>query len=125
MSTDIIILKTSGAGAPKVKVEKVTPEKQVSGNTVTQTWNHYVGEDERLYCGIWESSKGTVNVSYDEWEFCHFIQGEAILTREDGRRWQLTKGDAFIIPAGFKGTWETVRKVKKHYVILLPPKADA
>ena len=120
MSVDLIILKTSGAGAPKVKVEKATPEKQVSGNTVTQTWNHFVGEDERLYCGIWESNKGTVNVSYDEWEFCHFIQGEAILTREDGRRWQLSKGDAFIIPAGFKGTWETVRKVKKHYVILLP-----
>ena len=124
MSTDIIILKTSGAGAPKVKVEKAAPEKQVAGNTVTQTWNHFVGEDERLYCGIWESNKGTVKVSYDEWEFCHFIQGEAILTREDGRRWQLSKGDAFIIPAGFKGTWETVRKVKKHYVILLP-KADA
>ena len=26
----------------------------------------------------------------------------------------------FIIPAGFRGTWETVKKVKKHYVILLP-----
>ena len=125
MSVDLIILKTSGAGAPKVKVEKATPEKQVSGNTVTQTWNHFVGEDERLYCGIWESNKGTVNVSYDEWEFCHFIQGEAILTREDGRRWQLSRGDAFIIPAGFKGTWETVRKVKKHYVILLPAKVGA
>ena len=123
MSTDLIILKTSGAGAPKVKVEKAAPEKQVAGKTVTQTWNHFVGEDERLYCGIWESNKGTVKVSYDEWEFCHFIQGEAILTREDGRRWQLTKGDAFIIPAGFRGTWETVRKVKKHYVILLPKAA--
>ena len=120
MSTDIIILNTSGPGVPKVKVAKAAPEKQVAGNTVMQTWNHFVGEDERLYCGIWECNKGTVNVSYDEWEFCHFIQGEAILTREDGRRWQLSKGDAFIIPAGFKGTWETVRKVKKHYVILLP-----
>jgi len=29
-------------------------------------------------------------------------------------------GDGFVIPPGFKGTWETVEKVRKHYVILLP-----
>ena len=124
MSTDIILLKSSGEGAPKVAVAKTPPEKLVSGSPVTQTWNAFTGEDDRLYCGIWESSKGTMKVSYDEWEFCHFIQGEAVLTNEDGKRWTLSKGDAFIIPAGFKGTWETVRKVKKHYVILLP-KAEA
>ena len=120
MSVELIVMKTGGAGAPKVKVAKPDPEKLISGSAVTQTWNHFVGEDERLYCGIWESAKGVVKVSYDEWEFCHFIQGEAILTNEDGKSWTLSKGDAFIIPAGFKGTWETVRKVKKHYVILLP-----
>ena len=120
MSTDLILLTSSGADAPKVAVAKTPPEKLVKGNPVTQTWNAFTGEDDRLYCGIWESSKGTVKVSYDEWEFCHFIQGEAVLTREDGKSWRLSKGDAFIIPAGFKGTWETVRKVKKHYVILMP-----
>lgn len=120
MSVDLIMVPTTGAGAPKVEVAKAPPEKLVKGNPVTQTWNHFTGEDDRLYCGIWESSKGTVKVSYDEWEFCHFIQGEAVLTREDGKSWRLSKGDAFIIPGGFKGTWETVRKVKKHYVILLP-----
>ena len=46
--------------------------------------------------------------------------GEVVLTSEAGKKWKLKKGDAFIIPAGFKGTWETVRKVRKHYVILLP-----
>jgi uncharacterized protein len=120
LSVDIIVLKTAGEGAPRVQVAKPVPEKLVSGSAVAQTWNAFTGEDERLHCGIWESAKGVVNVSYDEWEFCHFIQGEAILTREDGKSWTLSKGDAFIIPAGFKGTWETVRKVKKHYVILLP-----
>jgi uncharacterized cupin superfamily protein len=124
MSADIIILSSSGPDAPKVVVAKAPPDKVVQGNPVTQTWNHFSGEDDRLHCGIWESSKGTVNVSYDEWEFCHFIQGEAILTREDGKSWRLSKGDAFIISAGFKGTWETVRKVKKHYVILLPKAAQ-
>ena len=43
-----------------------------------------------------------------------------MLTNDKGKSWTLKKGDAFIIPAGFKGTWETVRKVRKHYVILMP-----
>jgi uncharacterized cupin superfamily protein len=42
------------------------------------------------------------------------------LTSEQGESWTLKAGDGFIIPAGFKGTWETVKKVRKHYVILLP-----
>lgn len=124
MSVEPIVLKSSGEGAPKVEVQKPSPEKLVSGNAVTQTWNAFTGEDDRLYCGIWESAKGVVNVDYTEWEFCHFIQGEAILTRDDGKSWTFSKGDALVIPAGFKGTWETVRKVKKHYVILLPKKDE-
>ena len=51
------------------------------------------------------------------------LEGKAILTNEDGKSWTVEKGDGFIIPAGFKGTWETVKKVKKHYVILLPKPA--
>lgn len=121
MMTDIIRLTTAGEDRPKVVVARAPAEKLVAGDPVTQTWNAYSSADGRLHCGIWESSKGVVKVHYDEWEFCHFIQGEAILTREDGMNWRLTKGDAFIIPAGFKGTWETIRKVKKHYVILMPP----
>jgi uncharacterized cupin superfamily protein len=42
------------------------------------------------------------------------------LTNEQGQSWRLKKGDGFIIPEGFKGTWETVRPLRKHYVILLP-----
>ncbi|MDE2445358.1 MAG: cupin domain-containing protein [Alphaproteobacteria bacterium] len=113
-------MKTTGKTAPPK--EKGTPDKSklVSGAYKTTTWNHFSSDNGRLFSGIWESTPGTVKVQYDEWEFCHFIQGEAVLTREDGKTWRLKRGDAFIIPSGFKGTWQTVRKVKKHYVILMP-----
>jgi uncharacterized protein len=118
--TDIILMKTTGKTAPKK--EKGTPDKTklLKGSYKTTTWNHFSSDDGRLFSGIWESTPGTVKCDYLEWEFCHFIQGEAVLTREDGKKWRLKCGDAFIIPAGFKGTWQTVRKVKKHYVILMP-----
>lgn len=117
--TEIIVLKTKGKSAPKPEGGSADAAKLISGKYKTKTWNHFTGEDDRLHCGIWQSTPGKVAIAYDEWEFCHFIEGKAVLTNEEGTEWTLKKGDAFIIPAGFKGTWETVKKVRKHYVILL------
>lgn len=118
--TDLIVMKTKGKGAPAVEKGAADPAKLIKGKYKTKTWNHFTGEDGRLFCGIWECSPGKVSMTYEEWEFCHFIEGEAILTNDKGKSWKLKKGDGFIIPAGFKGTWETVKKVRKHYVILMP-----
>ena len=117
---DIIVMKTTGKTAPELERGAASPDALISGKYTTKTWNHYTGEDDRLYCGIWECTPGKVSMTYDEWEFCHFIEGEAILTNQDGKSWTLKAGDGFIIPAGFSGTWETIKKVRKHYVILNP-----
>jgi uncharacterized protein len=118
--TDIIVMKTTGRNAPKVELGLPNPKNLIKGAYKTKTWNHDVSEDERLFTGIWECTPGKVSCTYEEWEFCHFIEGKAILTNENGKKWTVKKGDGFIIPAGFKGTWETVEKVRKHYVILMP-----
>jgi uncharacterized protein len=120
--TDIIAFKTTGHGAPKKQSAKADPAKLLSGKYKTNWWNHFTGESDRLHCGIWESTPGKVEISYDEWEFCHIISGEVILQRKGGKKMRFKKGDAFVIPAGFNGTWETVKKVRKHYVILLSAK---
>lgn len=117
---DILVMRTEGPEAPPVERGRPDPARLLAGTWETRTWNHYTGEDERLHCGIWECEPGKVRIDYAEWEFCHFIEGEAILTSDEGRSWTLKAGDGFIIPPGFRGTWETVKKVRKHYVILLP-----
>lgn len=117
---DIIVMKTAGAKAPKVEKGQGSGPSLIKGPYKTKTWNHFKGEKGRLYSGIWESTPGKVKVNYKEWEFCHFIEGKAVLTSDKGKKWTLKAGDGFIIPAGFKGTWETVEKVRKHYVILMP-----
>lgn len=118
---DILPMKVSGRSAPKVEKGAPQKDKLISGKHISRTWNHFTGEDNRLYCGVWEASPGKVYVSYDEWEFCHIISGEIVLRGETAKKnHRFKKGDAFIIPAGFKGTWETIKKVRKHYVILLP-----
>ena len=115
-----VSLRWDGKGAPKVEEGAADPAKLLKGKYKTKTWNHFTGEDSRLYCGIWESTPGKVPVDYVEGEFCQLIAGKAVLTNDKGRKWTLKAGDAFIITAGFKGTWETVEKVRKHYVILMP-----
>jgi hypothetical protein len=116
----IIVLRTEGAGAPAPERAEESGAKVIAGPVSTTTWNHWTGENDRLFCGIWESSRGKVEVDYKEWEFCHFIAGKAVLANEAGESWTLQAGDAFIIPPGFRGTWETVEPVRKHYVILMP-----
>jgi uncharacterized protein len=116
---DIIVMKTKGKTAPKLEKGKPDKKKLIKGKYETKTWNHFTGEEGRLFCGIWECTPGKVPCDYKEWEFCHIISGKAVLTGENGKKWTVKKGDGLIIPSGFKGTWETVRKLRKHYVILM------
>ena len=51
---DIIVMKTSGKTAPKLDLGTPDPAKLIKGKYKTKTWNHFTGEDGRLYCGIWE-----------------------------------------------------------------------
>jgi uncharacterized cupin superfamily protein len=121
MTPGLILMPTSGPDAPAPEAGQGSAGALLSGEYRTRTWNHYTGENGRLFCGIWESTPGKVVIDYTEWEFCHLIEGRVIITSESGAEWRLGPGDAFMIPAGFRGTWETVETVRKHYVILTPP----
>ena len=101
-----------GKTAPTVDKGRPEPEVLHQGQVRDQDLEPFTGEDDRLYCGIWESTPGKVPIDYKEWEFCHFIEGKAVLTNEQGQEVDVKAGDGFIIPPGFKGTWETVEKVR-------------
>ncbi len=113
----------------KVEVEHgtVPQEKVVKGiasdeNTkiTMQTYNHYTDPTERFFAGIWQSSIGAKNVSYTEEEVCVILEGCVRLTDLNGNAKEFSAGSTFVLPAGFKGTWETLEPVKKIYVIWEP-----
>lgn len=120
MALHPILMPLTGPDAPAPEHGQGSAGKLLSGEYQTTTWNHHTGENGRLFCGVWESTPGKVVIDYTEWEFCHLISGRIVLTAEDGVSWAFGPGDAFMIPAGFRGTWETVEAVRKHYVILTP-----
>ncbi len=82
-----------------------------------QTYNHYTDPSEQFFAGIWQSSVGAKSVSYTEEEVCVILEGRVRLTDLAGNAKEFGAGSTFVLPAGFKGTWETLEAVKKIYVI--------
>ena len=82
-----------------------------------QTYNHYTDPSVQFFAGIWQSSVGAKSVSYTEEEVCVILEGRVRLTDLDGNAKEFGAGSTFVLPAGFKGTWETLEPVKKIYVI--------
>ena len=83
----------------------------------TVTLNHYADPTEQFFAGIWSSSVGAKNVNYTEEEVCVILEGRVRLTDLAGNAKEFGAGSTFVLPAGFKGTWETLEAVKKIYVI--------
>ena len=90
----------------------------------TTTHNWYEDPSGVLFSGLWASQPYKAEVNYTEDEFCYLIEGKVRLTDADGRVEEYKAGDAFVIPRGFKGIWETVEPVKKFYVIHQPKAAS-
>ncbi len=70
----------------------------------------------QLSAGTWASAIGKWNVNFTESEYCEMLEGVSVLRDESGNERTVRAGDRFLIPAGFKGTWEVVEPSKKVFV---------
>ena len=106
-------------GAKPPEPESGRPSNVVAGDPRTTTLNYFTDPSGHFFSGIWESTPGKWAVDYGEDEFIYLISGRAVLTDANGHAESFGPGSAFLIPAGFKGSWETVEAVKKHYAIFV------
>jgi uncharacterized cupin superfamily protein len=113
MSSPAIVRISEPGPAP----EEGTPSRVLAGAPRTTTRNYYADAGEHFYAGIWESTPGRWQVEYSEHELVHLLRGRVILTDSAGHAESFGPGDMFVIPAGYKGTWETVEPVRKLYAI--------
>jgi uncharacterized cupin superfamily protein len=93
------------------------PGKVISGAPRTLVVNRFADPGGQFFAGDWSSSVGKWRVAYSEHEFCHLLEGRVVLTSDQGQRWDFGPGDAWVIPAGFCGTWETLEPARKRYAI--------
>jgi uncharacterized cupin superfamily protein len=89
----------------------------LAGNPRQQVWNVLSSPDGRFHAGEWASGTGAWRVNYTEYELCHILEGAVRLTDEAGAARLYRAGDTFVIPSGFRGTWEVIEPCRKLYAI--------
>ena len=95
--------------------DTIPAEKLISGKSPTSLWNAFSDASEQFHVGQWSSEACKLHVSYSENELCVLLEGTVRMENSEGESWTFSKGEAFVIPAGFAGTWESVTPVRKIY----------
>ena len=93
--------------------------KVIHGSPTMQTWILHTSNDGRMISGVWTATPGTYHATYAEYEFVHIIKGRITITPDGEEPINVGPGDAFVVEAGFKGTWEIIESVVKHFDIQL------
>ncbi len=64
---------------------------------------------------IWTKEVSQFPWEYDETEVCYFLDGEVIVTPDNGDPVKIGKGDLVTFPKGMRCTWQILKDVRKHY----------
>ena len=105
---------------PEPETLRPNPGKVIEGDPVFTLWTLDQDAPGQRFTGLWHSTKGAWRVSYDEWEYCALIEGEAIITEDGVLPRTLKAGHHVVFQPGFKGSWQVVEPVLKSFVVLLP-----
>lgn len=95
----------------------VAPEKVIAGHPRCAYRVLYTSRSGEMSGGIYECTAGKWHVSYTEDEFCALTTGTVRLTSENGETQEFSAPQSFMIPSGYKGTWEAVTNVRKFFVV--------
>jgi uncharacterized cupin superfamily protein len=113
MDTSIVILD----GPVETEVSELTPDRLLAGKPVTRVSNYFSDATQQFFAGRWAASRGKWRVRYTENELCVMTAGRVVIESEEGQRNTFGTGDAFVVPAGFSGTWEVLEDCSKIYAI--------
>jgi uncharacterized protein len=102
------------------EVSDPAPDRILAGIPHGRLSNQYSDGSQVFHCGWWSSTAGKWRVEYTEHEFCVIIDGRVRIESRSGERLEFKSGDAFVVPAGFAGTWEVLAPCKKWYAIFEP-----
>ncbi len=65
--------------------------------------------------GIWTREVSKFPWQYVESETCYFLEGDVVVTPEDGEPVRVGKGDLVTFPEGMSCRWDIRQPVRKHY----------
>ena len=95
-------------------------DKLLSGSPEHRVWNYFTDSTQTFFAGRWSGTRGKWRVRYTENELCVMTAGRVVISSDLGESNTFGTGDAFVIPAGFAGTWEVLEDCSKVYAIFEP-----
>src|ERR1700753_1928767 len=113
MNTEIVVLD----GQLEAEVSAPPAERVLAGTPVTRVTNYFSDVTQQFFAGHWAATRGKWRVRYTENELCVMTAGRVVIESASGARSTFAAGDAFVIPAGFSGTWEVLEDCSKIYAI--------
>lgn len=100
------------------RVQNDISQSIVSGSTVQHAELKFYSKDGNVRSGIWESTAGVFTADYTGIiEFCHVLEGGAVIKTNDGKEFTVSAGDGFVLDAGLKPEWTVATFIKKHFMI--------
>jgi uncharacterized protein len=102
------------------EVSAPTADRLLAGVPEHRVWNYFTDLSQAFFAGRWAGTRGKWRVRYTENELCVMTAGRVVITSDSGERAEFGPGAAFVIPAGFVGTWEVLEDCAKVYAIFEP-----
>jgi uncharacterized protein len=92
-------------------------DRLIAGSPTQTVANYFSDRTEQFFAGRWSSTRGKWRIRYSESEFCYITKGRVVIEGLSGERWEFGVGAAFVVPAGFEGTWEVTEDCTKFYAL--------
>ena len=106
------------AGQGQADASPIAAERLIEGAPIAEARLDYQRGDD-TFVGEWSCGVGAWRVAYDEWEFCHVLEGACELVPDGGATQRFSTGDSFVIEPGFKGVWRVLEPMRKRFVVRL------
>lgn len=110
---------------PLPVTDRPASERAIGVPPLRTTWERYAAASAALSVGEWACEPGVWRIAFHagRHEFFHVLEGRLRIVGEDGDAREFGPGDACVIPAGFRGRFEVLERVRKRYVMIDPPAA--
>ena len=97
------------------------PADQITeGTPIARIWINAQSADRKVTQGVWDCTAGTFSWDYTWDEFLMILEGEAIITSDNGGTTTLRAGDTAHLPLGLRTSWHVPTYVKKTFVLRTP-----
>ncbi len=113
MTTSLVLLD----GPVATDESPISADRLIGGAPCARVANYFTDSTQQFFAGRWTATRGKWRVRYTENELCVMTAGRVVIESESGGRNTFGPGDAFVVPAGFSGTWEVLEDCSKIYAI--------